>query len=1407
MNYRKSTAGRGVLGFIALILIAACGCVSGSGPAGTPLVSAAPVPSSAGAQPDFVDAGATPTGLPVLVETPTPEAPTPLPSPGATPTAGSQFPTIAVAAPTPPSVPTASRTQRDVSGFGLFSLFGGGAAAYGGDFTVPSVEDVVEKGLYGMGTTPVHIAFRGTAASGSVRCGWRGVARTPEQREGEIRFWLGIGEDEDLPSAGEVEEEFLYHISGMTPIYRDAQKARFLPLARGGLSPEYVYLACYADYAVSEYLLGAGPASPNRVIVAYDGLGEERSYDLFRRSQAAGEFGDDSILLVTEAEHTEWLDVWAEYVEVSLREMVEGREGVVFLAPMGAYGTIAIEAWQAVAQWDVQTGDDSVVNAVRFGAGTDDPEWTQTLANLKSRVAAAVASPTPSPAGGGASGQSDEASPTPTPAPAPTRIASVGGLSGYYRSIGAYGFIGPYSTGSDTSASGASGSSATSTEPSTPEPNFTPAQPPPVFAPKPASLSATASGEDTANLAWGAVSAASGYRVQHRIRAGEDEGWSSSPEGPDQGWSAAAGSVTGTSHSVTGLWCGKTHEFRVAAYGDGATYNERAGLWSATASSTMSACTAHAPRFRAGSYSFEVNAVAPTGAAAGAVSAYDVNGDTVTYSIASGNGAGKFSIESDTGAVTVAGSLSAAAGTTYTLTVNAADGVSGSTGVTVKVLVREPTCNSGVAVEKPRSNFWLVSDCMILLAAKDTLRGAAELNWSAYTPIASWEGVGVSGTPKRVTRIDLSRAGLSPARNPMAGSIPPEFGSLGRLTRLDLTRNSLTGGIPSELGNLRNLAYLSVRSNSLSGGVPPELGMLVNLTGLVLDRNSLTGEIPPELGSLTKLTELRVSNNSLTGCAPAGWRDVSTKELQAGMGYCGPAPGSPTIILGSSIRVVPDAVSGATSYEAELSGGGSSRRTTCTDTEGCTFSGETGRSYTARVRHTDSGGLSAWSSRRAFTYHGGMASDSVSFTRVAGSVTVSWTPAPGDVVSQKAVLTYTASGCAFADISRDGPSRSFADGTTGSHTFNADLSSYTCVFPQVINYYSSDLGVYAYDYGPVIWLTSGMGGRSGRIGFGFDFEYSYPIDEDAATSTVLVIMEASGPVVGPAESYSIISGNREGKFEVGRYTGEVRVAGRLNYDITRSYTLSIEAGDGLGGTATSTVYVLVRDVYESIEGLEPAASSTVPVIPKEEPEVEASGGLAATSTDPVIPEDEEEEESDGQGETGTSTDPVIPEDEEEESDGQGETGTSTDPVIPEDEEEESDGQGETGTSTDPVIPEDEEEESDGQGETGTSTDPVMPEDEEEESDGQGETGTSTVYMLPGDVYEGSGGPGGRGAWVALTRAAPEGWVVTEYERYRRKSGGLVRLVTLEVVDGSATEYVGAISIEPTSGFSRSAATV
>ena len=65
---------------------------------------------------------------------------------------------------------------------------------------------------------------------------------------------------------------------------------------------------------------------------------------------------------------------------------------MVFLAPMGAHNAIAVEAWQAVAQGDLQTDDEGVVHAVRYGVPEGDPEYTQTLANLTTRITTAAVS-------------------------------------------------------------------------------------------------------------------------------------------------------------------------------------------------------------------------------------------------------------------------------------------------------------------------------------------------------------------------------------------------------------------------------------------------------------------------------------------------------------------------------------------------------------------------------------------------------------------------------------------------------------------------------------------------------------------------------------------------------------------------------------------------------------------------------------------------------------------------------------------------------------------------------------------------------------------------------------------------------------------------------------------------------
>ena len=150
-----------------------------------------------------------------------------------------------------------------------------------------------------------------------------------------------------------------------------------------------------------------------------------------------------------------------------------------------------------------------------------------------------------------------------------------------------------------------------------------------------------------------------------------------------------------------------------------------------------------------------------------------------------------------------------------------------------------PPC--GLAVPDQANNPGLMRDCMTLLAAKDTLRGTATLNWSVDTAIGSWDGITAGGTPSHVTKVVL----------------------------------------PSE---------------SLTGTIPTGLGTLSALTHLDLSSNSLTGEIPRELGGLSNLEELRLSGNSFTGCIPSGLKDVPTNDLSSlNLLYCPPpAPEAPT---------------------------------------------------------------------------------------------------------------------------------------------------------------------------------------------------------------------------------------------------------------------------------------------------------------------------------------------------------------------------------------------------------------------------------------------------------------------------------------------------------------------------------
>ena len=187
----------------------------------------------------------------------------------------------------------------------------------------------------------------------------------------------------------------------------------------------------------------------------------------------------------------------------------------------------------------------------------------------------------------------------------------------------------------------------------------------------------------------------------------------------------------------------------------------------------------------------------------------------------------------------------------------------------------DPLCENGTAVPSPADNPGLVADCTTLLAAKDTLRGTATLNWSADTAIASWDGITLAGTPQRVTKLRLTYERLD-------GAIPPELGDLEKLEWLYLFGNRLTGTIPAALGSLGELEILYLHYNQLTGSIPPEFGALSSLGWLGLNNNQLSGPIPVELTTLPALQDLYFENNALTGSIPAGLVDRNLRALYLG---------------------------------------------------------------------------------------------------------------------------------------------------------------------------------------------------------------------------------------------------------------------------------------------------------------------------------------------------------------------------------------------------------------------------------------------------------------------------------------------------------------------------------------------
>ena len=1063
--------------------------------------------------------------------------------------------------------PTEGCESRGVSGFRLFSSApGGGAGSTPGP--VATVEDVLEKGLRLAGASPVHLAVRGTVGSSSARCDWRGIARTPEQREQAIRFWFGLAPEDALPESAFLEALFTATFDVLDTPFRETVKSNFHAIAQGGLSTEYLFLACYADYTTNEYILGAGPSV---LTLAYDRMGEVRSYELYRREHDAGQFGSEP--LMGRGEYQAALDDMVRETEASLTAAIGGRESVVMVAPMGAHNAIAVEAWQAVEQWDLQTDGEGVVQAVRYGVPEGDPEHTQTLANLKSRITAAAM----------------------TDAFADDRIANVSGLTQYYRDIGAYGDITPDD-----------GSTAT----------FTPAQPPPALAcasgtavtspavnlglvhdcealfdgkdalrgtgtlnwstgtaiaswdgvttagtpsrvtkvvlpsesltgmipagvgtlfelthldlsgnsltgdipaelgwlfnleevrlsgnsltgciplvlrdvavndlsslnlpycqpPAPGGLSAGTPGETSVALSWGAVANASKYRVEYR------------PERPGT-WTVDDDTLTGTSRTVDGLLCESAYQFRVSAYGSGTTY---AAAWSgpsAPVAATTSVCVS--PVFDAAPYAFEIAEDASTGDAVGTVSATDPDGDTVSYSITAGNADGKFTVNSGTGAITVAGALDYETVSVYTLTVEASDG-SGAGAAKVEVAVTDvdelPPAPEGLSVTFADGGFSITWD-----ALPGAVRYAVQYR--------------IPGVQDQVADLPFTES-TSLVYKPALCETVYEFRAF---------------AYGDGTAYLAAWGHSSARVSATSGSCnrPP-----------VFDWDSYAFSVREDAVPGTDVGSVSATDpdqGDTVAYAITDGNDDGKFAIDSGDGDI--------------------TVAGALDHE-------------------------TTASYTLTVQASDGRGGTATAS--VIVTVTDVADDSppapqgLRVTLVDGRFSITWDPVPGAV---RYAVQYRIPG--VQDQVADLP---FTEST--SLVYEPALCETVYEF-RAFAYGDGTAYLAAWGY-PSARVSATSGACNQPPVFGQD-SYAFSVREDAAPETDVGSVSATDPDQGDTVAYAITVGNDGGKFAIDSGDGDITVTGTLDHETTASYTLTVQASDGRGGTDTATVTITVTDVAE-----------------------------------------------------------------------------------------------------------------------------------------------------------------------------------------------------------------------------------
>ena len=577
-----------------------------------------------------------------------------------------------------------------------------------------------------------------------------------------------------------------------------------------------------------------------------------------------------------------------------------------------------------------------------------------------------------------------------------------------------------------------------------------------------------------------------------------------------------------------------TYYIKVQAMEDGATgYYIRLGLESAPNP---------APEFGDASYAFSIAEDATVGDPVGTVSATDADSDTLSYTIESGNGDGKFAIDG-TGAITTAAALDYETTPSHTLTVQADDSNGGTDTATVSVTVTDVE----ESTTGPLSGFTLVDASNESVLASLTDEGSVEL-------------------------------------------ADPDGGSYG--IRADVDSNASIGSV--------RLALSGGKTVSRTENTAP-----YSLYGDGGD-DDLHGESLPA-GSYTMTATAYENRNR-------GGDQLETLEVSFTVTKANSAPsfGSSSYAFsiaedaatGAAVGTVSatDADSDTLSYTIE-SGNEDGKFAIDGGTGAITTAGaldhETDSSHTLTVQADDSNGGTD------------TATVSVTVTDVEESTTG---PLSGftlvDASDQSVLASLT-----------DGGSVELSDPDGGSYGIRADIADgesvgsvrlelsvgktvsrtentapYSLYGDGGDDLHGGSLPAGSYTMTATAYENRNRGGdQLGTLEVSFTVtqpnsapafassSHAFSIAEDAATGAALGSVSATD-ADNDTLTYTIESGNGDGVFAMGTSTGAITTSAALDHETTPSYTLTVQADDGKGGTDTATVNVTVTAVEESTTG-------------------------------------------------------------------------------------------------------------------------------------------------------------------------------------------------------------------------------